>query len=121
MNYGNHLGNDTVLSLAHELRVRFLHSYEQSELSFFGHGIIMSDSAIQYRGQGFWGQEVQGELWFEASGMTRFDLYYRLFENTGQGPRDIAYVKTGQVLFDYENQKIATRSKQYQSFVEEIL
>ena len=122
LNYGNHMGNDTILALAHEFRVRLLAKYDCNELDLFGKGIIMSDSAIQYRAQGFWGQEIYGELWFIPTGTTRFDLYYRLKSKMDNGEFfDVALVKTGQVFFDYKSQKVSTPEgeglKAYQEFL----
>jgi len=116
MNYGNHLGNDSVLSLAHELRVQFLHKLDQNELSFFGAGIIMTDSAVQYRSQGLWGQSIGAQLWYIPQGKNRFDLYYRLTNQETQ--TDLAYIKTGQVFFDYERQKVtAPQGEQYDLYL----
>lgn len=120
------MGNDTVLSLAHEFRLQFFNKYGQSELSFFGLGIIMSDSAIQYRAQGFWGQEITAKLWYIPTGATRFDLYYQLQspKENGQGHYDVAYIKTGQVFFNYDTQKVATPDgdnlESYEKFLNEL-
>ncbi len=38
INYGGHLGNDTVLSLIHEARVRFLQKYNFREANIGGIG-----------------------------------------------------------------------------------
>jgi len=51
LNYGGHLGNDSVLSICHEARLRFLKHLGYSELDVEGSGIIMSDAAIQYKGE----------------------------------------------------------------------
>lgn len=120
LNYGNHMGNDTVLALAHEFRIRFFAEYKQSELAFFGKGIIMSDSAIQYKSQGFWGDEVAASLWYIPTGAARFDLYYRLSSRE----RDMAFVKTGQVFYDYEKQKVSMpegiQCEAYEKFLDQL-
>ena len=41
INYGGHLGNDSLLSIIHEARVRFLKSLGYSESNVEGVGIIM--------------------------------------------------------------------------------
>ena len=46
VNYGGHMGNDALLGLLHEARVRFLTQYGFSELNICGAGIIMADSVI---------------------------------------------------------------------------
>ena len=48
INYGGHLGNDSLLSILQEARVQFLKSIVQSELEFYNHSMIMSDVAIIY-------------------------------------------------------------------------
>ena len=43
VNYGGHLGNDSVMSMAHETRVRFLAEHGYSELDVCGAGMIQSE------------------------------------------------------------------------------
>ena len=54
INYGGHLGHDSILSLAHEARVRFFTSNGFTELDAFGPAIILSDVAIYYKSEGFY-------------------------------------------------------------------
>ncbi|MBD0333762.1 MAG: thioesterase, partial [Chitinophagaceae bacterium] len=49
LNYGGHLGNDSILSLVHEARVQFLQQYNCKELDVYGVGLIMSDAAIEFK------------------------------------------------------------------------
>ena len=42
INYGDHVGNDTILSLLHEARVQFLKTFGYKEMEFEGVGMIMS-------------------------------------------------------------------------------
>ncbi len=55
INYGNHLGNDALLSLVHEARLQFLQSRGFSELDIDGCGLILTDAIILYKSQGFHG------------------------------------------------------------------
>ena len=48
INYGGHLGNDAVLSILHEARLRMLIEHGWTEMSIEGVSIIMSDSVILY-------------------------------------------------------------------------
>jgi len=103
VNYGGHLGNDAVLSLAHEARVRFLTSLGFSALDVAGSGIIMSDAAIMYRSEAFYGETLVIEVTASDFSRSSCDLLYRLSEReTG---REVARVKTGIVFFDYEQRK----------------
>ena len=98
LNYGGHLGNDAVLSLAHEARVRFLAAHGWTELDLAGVGILMIDAAVQYRAEGFYGMTLRVDV-AAADARTRdCDLVYRLADAaTG---REIARVKTGLVFTD---------------------
>ena len=47
VNYGGHLGNDSVLTLCQEARVRFFKELDQGELDLFGSPIIMTDAMVK--------------------------------------------------------------------------
>jgi acyl-CoA thioesterase FadM len=105
INYGNHMGNDAVLRLAHEARVRFLNHHGFSELDIGGRGLIIADALIVYKSQAFYGDVIETAV--AAGDFSRHgcDIFYRM-RHKGTG-REIARVKTGIVFFDYANQKIA--------------
>jgi acyl-CoA thioester hydrolase len=103
INYGGHLGNDSILSLIHEARVRFLSKYGFSEFNVEGRGIIMTDAVIVYKSQGFYGDELKIEV--AVRDLTRLgcDFFYRL-TNTKTG-KEVARAKTAVVFFDYQNHR----------------
>jgi acyl-CoA thioester hydrolase len=97
VNYGGHLGNDAVLSMVHEARVRFLASMGYTEHDIEGVSIIMSDAAVVYRGEAHYADELEigvGAGEFSGSG---FDLLYRISRQADG--KEIALVKTGIVFF----------------------
>jgi len=105
INYGGHLGHDSVLSLTHEARVRFFRAYGFSELDVFGPGIVLSDVAIVYKSECFYGDTVRIEI--AVCDFTHYgcDLVYRVSnKETGE---DVAYVKTGIVFMHYEGREVA--------------
>ena len=59
LNYGNHVGNDSILSLMHEARVQFLANYGLAELEFEGVGLIMSDVGIEYKAELKYGDAIR--------------------------------------------------------------
>ena len=103
VNYGGHLGNDSVLTLCHEARIRFFTEIGQSEMDLFGKGIIMTDAVIVYRAEASLGDELEISLYLNDIGKRGFDLYYLL----ECGGREIARVKTGIAFFDYTQRRIA--------------
>lgn len=103
LNYGGHLGNDTLLSLLHEARVRFLKGHGYSELDFGGAGLIMGDVGIVYKGEGFYGDELTVQVQAVELSRYGFDLVYRLANQEG---KEIAHAKTGMLCFDYRARKL---------------
>ena len=104
INYGGHLAHDSVLSLTHEARVRYLSSMGFSEGDVDGVGIIISDAAIVYKSEAFYGQILVIEI--SASDFHKYgcDFIYKLSDKlTGN---EIARVKTGIIFFDYKSRKI---------------
>ena len=102
VNYGGHLGNDSVLTLCHEARLRFFAEHGQSEMNLFGRAIIMTDAMILYKAEGNMGDDIEITLYLDDIGRRGFDLYYLL----ECGRREIARVKTGIAFFDYRQRKI---------------
>jgi acyl-CoA thioesterase FadM len=99
LNYGGHMGNEVVLQLAHEARVRFLARFGYTEGNIEGRGIIMSDAAIQYKKEAFHGDLIEVQVAVEDFSKKGCDLFY-LMKQKGSG-REIARLKTGIVFYDY--------------------
>ena len=118
INYGGHLGNDSLLSIIHETRVRFLNHLGYSESNVEGVGIIMVDSAIQYKSEGFYGDELLVEIAVNDFSGIGCDFVYRLFNK--KTSKEIALAKTGIVFFDYAKRKTATVPPEFKKKIEEM-
>jgi len=103
VNYGGHLGNDAVLSLAQEARIRFLGDLGYSEKDVGGCGIIQRDAAVHYKSEGTHGQKLRVEVSAVLEGRSACEVYYRMTD--ASDGREVAIVKTGLVFFDYEKRK----------------
>lgn len=103
LNYGNHLANQVVLEYCHEARMQFLHSIEQSEMSFLGGALVMSDAAVVYKSEGFWKNKIHVAIYISETNMYGFDLVYLLKTDDN---KEIARAKTGMVFFNYEVKKL---------------
>ena len=108
VNYGGHVGNDTVLSLIHEARMQFLKSLGYTEMNLAGAGMIMADVAIEFKSELFYGDIVIASV--AASDLSRvgFDLVYKMEKETEGKQQLVAIAKTGMICFDYEKKKIAS-------------
>jgi acyl-CoA thioester hydrolase len=104
INYGGHLGNDAVLSLVHEARVRLLAAQGWTELDIEGAGILMVDAAIRYMAEGRYGMVLRVEMGAGDVRTRSCDLVSRLTdEATGE---EIARVRTGIVFQDRSTRRL---------------
>ena len=108
LNYGGHVGNDSILSIIHEARVQFLRSFGYQELDMQGVGLIMSDVSIEFKSELFYGKSITA--WVAAGEFTSvaFALYYKLELQSSEGEDStlIAVAKSNMVCFDYRKKKI---------------
>ena len=116
INYGGHLGNDAVLSLIHEARVRFLAEHGFTETNIDGPGLIMADAVVVYKSEAFHGETLSVEIAAGDFSRTGCDLFYRL-SNTETG-REVALAKTGIVFFDYENRKAVKMPEKFKAILD---
>jgi acyl-CoA thioester hydrolase len=115
VNYGGHLGNDAVLSIAQEARVRFLAAHGWSELDVEGVGILMVDAAAVYRAEGRHGMTLRVRVAAADVRSRGLDLVY-LMTDAATG-REIARVKTGIVFFDYRARRIVAMPARFREAV----
>lgn len=108
VNYGGHVGNDTVLSLIHEARMQFLKSLGYTEMNLAGTGMIMADVAIEFKSELFYGDIVIASVAANDLSRVGFDLVYKLEKESESKRPLVAIAKTGMICFDYEKKKIAS-------------
>lgn len=106
LNYGGHVGNDTVLSMIHEARVQFLQHYGYGELNLGGAGVIMSDVGIEYKNELFYGDQVKVSVVAGDFSKISFDLYYKLEKESNGKTVTVAVAKTGMVCYNYDLKKV---------------
>ena len=107
INYGGHVGNDTILSILHEARVRFFIFYGYTELNLAGAGIIMSDVGIEFKSESFYGENITASVAAENFSRVSFDLFYKLEKKSPDNKMiPVAFAKTGVVAYDYSRKKI---------------
>ena len=116
INYGGHVGNDSILSMIHEARLQFLRSHSYTELDVEGIGTIMSDVGIEFKNELFYGDVVIASVAAGGFSKVSFELYYKFekvlrhsdsFKNLDEKNILVAIAKTGIVCYDYKKKKIA--------------
>ena len=103
LNYGGHLGNDSVLTLIHEARVRFLKSFGYSEMDVCGAGLIQADTVIVYKLEAYYGTVIDFAVTVGDFTNAACDFFYLLTDKSIG--KEIARAKTRIVFFNYQTRK----------------
>lgn len=104
INFGGHMGNDAVLTLAQEARTRFFNHFGFEERDIDGNGILIADAAIVFKAQAFYGDILRVDLGITDIGRKGCDITY-LFTNR-ESESEVVRAKTGIVFFDYGKQQV---------------
>ena len=112
LNYGGHVGNDSVLSILHEIRMQFLRHHEYTEMDLAGPGIIMADVAIEFRSEVFYGESVKASVTAGDFSRVGFDIYYKLEKLANEKWATVALARTGMVCYNYSMKKIVSVPKE---------
>lgn len=118
INYGRHLGNDALLSIVHEARVRFFNHLGFTENDVVGVGIIMVDAGVQYKNEGFYGDILKIKIAVADITKIGCDIIY-LLTNKKTG-KEIAIAKTGIVFYDYANKKTVLIPQKFITKIESL-
>ena len=107
INYGGHVGNDRILTIAQEARMQYFRSLGyKNEVELEGNvGSIMADAAIEYKAESHYGEKVTIALGVKQLSKYGFDMYYEIKRLNDE--KIIARIKTGILFMDYEKRKIA--------------
>jgi acyl-CoA thioesterase FadM len=106
LNYGGHVGNDAILSIVHEARVRFLKARGWTELDVAGAGILMADAAVVYKAEGFHGMVLRVQVAVADVRSRACDFLYRI-DDVATGA-EIARAKTGIVFYERGTKRIVS-------------
>lgn len=115
INYGNHVGNDRMVSLLHEARLRFLRSFGFGEFNISGLGIMVTDLMVEFKSESFVGENLQFEVGVNDFNKYGCDFIYRV--TCADEGRLVTLAKTGIVFFDYDERKIAKIPKKFMDLV----
>ncbi len=106
INYGNHVGNDAILSIIHEARMQFLRGMGYTELQFAGTGMIMTAVTIEFINELFYGDTVIASVTADVISKVGFTLFYKLEKESQGNIVLVAAAKTDMLCYDYEKKRI---------------
>lgn len=105
INYGNHTGNDAMVSLLHEARAAWLRQNNFTELNIDGTGLILSDLMVNFKKESFYGDVLEISLYANEVTRKSFDLIY-LINAKRVDVIQVAIAKTTMISYDYELKKV---------------
>ena len=110
INYGGHLGHDSVLTLMHEARVLFLKTKGLTEMNIDSDpgaaptGLILSELQVQYLTESFHGDILRAEVLPFIPEGPRWFMAQRLVRISDQ--REIARALIGMTFYCYQSKKV---------------
>jgi acyl-CoA thioesterase FadM len=119
INYGNHLGNDSLVTLVHEARVQWLSNEGFSEMSVGGAGLIMNELMVNYMNESVYGDILDFEIVTGDIGSIGFEIFYDIHTTRNDKKVQIAVAKTGMVCFDYEKRKPSAIPENFLHFLKQ--
>ena len=106
VNYGQHVGNDTMMAFIQEARVQWLRSLGYpSEMLAAPVGLILVDLAVRMKAEAAYGDRLVVQLAVAEWSTVGFELVYHL-ATAGTG-EEVARATTGFVFFDYTARKLS--------------
>ncbi|HVE61514.1 MAG TPA: thioesterase family protein [Chitinophagaceae bacterium] len=108
VNYGGHVGNVSILSIIHEVRMQFFKKFGFTEMEFGGVSLIMSDVAIEFKNEVFYGDVLTAFVSITDFNRVGFEIIYKLIKTNSEKEMLVAVAKTGMVCFDYTTKKIVS-------------
>jgi acyl-CoA thioester hydrolase len=99
INYGGHLGNDSLISILHEARIELLQElgYTELDLGDKKTGIIMSDLAVNYKKEAFLHDLIK--VYTHIDEIKNFT--FRMFHKVVRGDDLLALAEIGIVTYNY--------------------
>jgi acyl-CoA thioester hydrolase len=115
MNLGNHLGHAEMVHLLHEARSAFLKSFDASEINLGDGttGVVVGDLAVNYKGEGFYGDTVTIQC---GIGEIK-DYGFRVFYKVTRGETLLALGESGHVSMDFSK---GERTPVPESFIQKV-
>jgi acyl-CoA thioester hydrolase len=103
VNRGDHLGNDQLIGLLNEARIRFMAAKQVNEYHEKGHLFVNADLAVVYKSEARYREMLKIEM--AASQFHKYgcDIVYRVTEKISTRP--VAYAKTAHIMLDPDTGK----------------
>ena len=106
INYGNHLGNDSLVGIIHEARMQWLQNYGFTEMNVINTSLIMNELVVTFKNEAFYKEILEVDIFAGEIARAGFELYYSLSAVRQEKLILIALAKTELVCFNYSEKKV---------------
>ena len=113
INYGNHLGNDALVSMLHEARMQWLTSLNYTEINIENAALIMADLAVEYKSESYYGDVFLIDIFIGEITKVSFEIFYNIYTMRKGESILIAKAKTGMVCYDYHAKKVVNIPEEF--------
>jgi len=84
INYGNHLGHNSLVEIIHEARVQFLNQHGFTELNVAGTALILKELLVEFINESFYNDLLEINIFSgEITGVS-FELFYEIAVNRNE-------------------------------------
>ncbi|MEP6926746.1 MAG: thioesterase family protein [Ginsengibacter sp.] len=108
INYGNHVGNNSLVEIIHEARMQFLQQYDFTEMDAGGSSLIMNELTVEFKNESLYKDILEVKIFVGEISRVSFELFYSISVLRNNSSTIIATAKTGMVCFDYNEKKVVT-------------
>ena len=118
INYGQHLGHDTLVSLLHEARCRWLATAGLTELNLDGQqqvGWVVAELVVNYLAESFYPDCLNLELAIGEQTSRGVELLHRVTRSDG---KVVALARVGLVFFSYASRRAVTTPERFLQIIE---
>jgi len=106
INYGNHVGNNSLVEIIHEARMQFLQQHDFTELEICGTSLIMNELGIEFKNEAFYKDVLEVKIFPGEISKIGFELFYSISTIRNKISLLIAKAKTGMVCYNYKQKKV---------------
>lgn len=106
INYGNHVGNNSLVEIIHEARMQLLLQHGFTEMEAGGTSLIMNELVVEFKNESFYKDTLEIKIFAGEISRVSFELFYLITALRNKHSTIIANAKTGMVCFDYNKKKV---------------
>ena len=117
INYGNHVGNNSLVEIIHEARMQFLQQYGFTEMNAGGSSLIMNELTVEFKNESFYKDDLEVRIFTGEISRVSFELFYSISALRNNRLTIIANAKTEMVCFNYNDKKVVAMPEELEKIL----